>query len=238
MKVNRPPTQDETNTSTDSTKGSAKTTNATQDTEKERHAVTEFDKDAIFSLLKNHRRRIVLHYLAAHQGEVTIGTIAEYIAAIENDTTVRQLNSQQRKRVYVALYQCHLPMLDDYGVIDFNRPRGLLTLSPNARQLEPYLDDTVTETKSWSDYLTITVFGGLLYLFGGLLVGPGSWFTIVTVVGLLSSLTVLAVNDGRDEIIATVRASAQAAIPDSVQTVVRAGLEDGAATSEHTVADD
>mgnify|MGYP000197523233 CR=1 FL=1 len=96
--------------------------------------------DLTFEILKNPRRRLVLKYLRDSEDTVRIGTLAEHIAAIENDIEVRELNAQQRKRVYIGLYQCHLPKMDDAGIIDFNQSRGLIDLTEDATPLFDYID--------------------------------------------------------------------------------------------------
>lgn len=97
-------------------------------------------KDIVFDLLSSSRRRNVLTYMAEHGPKTTLPELAEHIAAKENDTEERLLSSQQRKRVYVALYQCHLPRMDDADVIDFVKNRGNVTLRPNAVQLYQYME--------------------------------------------------------------------------------------------------
>ena len=97
--------------------------------------------DQVFEILKNSRRRQTLHYLRENDNQATLGELAEHIAAIENDTTVQAISSSQRKRVYVGLYQCHLPKMDDTGVVEFDQHRGTIELGPNAEQLQPYLTD-------------------------------------------------------------------------------------------------
>ncbi|MFC6976838.1 hypothetical protein ACFQL1_22450 [Halomicroarcula sp. GCM10025709] len=98
--------------------------------------------DLIFEVLKNSRRREAIQYLREQDQRVSLGELAEHIAAIENDTTTKQLTSSQRKRVYVGLYQCHLPKMDDVGVVDFNQDRGHVTLTEQVQYFEPYLDYT------------------------------------------------------------------------------------------------
>lgn len=231
-------TAQESESAVNSTVASLDTTDSTRDADDDQQPVPDLDTDAIFHLLKNRRRRDVLRYLATNTGEVTIGAVAEHVAARENDIPVSQLTSQQRKRVYVALYQCHLPMMADYGVITFNRPRGLLELTPTAAQLEPYLNDTLTEQGQWSDYLTVTMFGGLLYLLGGLLVGFGSWFTTLTVVGLLVSVTVLALREGRDDIVEAVHDNVPDSLSRGLQSVLGGPLTDNEPVGNDSVADD
>ncbi len=97
-------------------------------------------KDQIFELLKNRRRRDVLEYLMSVDRTATLSELAEHIAAWENDIDVEALDSSQRKRVYVALYQTHLPKMDKAGIVDYDQDRGKITLSENAAVLEAYLD--------------------------------------------------------------------------------------------------
>lgn len=158
--------------------------------------VENLGKDTIFEQLTNPRRRDVLRFLRDNGGTATLSDVAEYVAARENDIPVSQLTSKQRKRVYVALYQCHLPMMDKAGVIDYNKARGVLVQKPEADQLERYLTDRVHGSERWSHYLSVTFLGGLMYLFGTVLLGPGSMFTTWTVFGLVAAVLVLSLLDG------------------------------------------
>ena len=96
--------------------------------------------DQVFGILKNQRRRYVLKYLHEADGQASLSDIAEQIAAWENDKEVRQISSSERKRVYVGLYQCHLPKMDGADVIDFNKPRGTIEIGKNADSVYTYLD--------------------------------------------------------------------------------------------------
>ncbi|MEF8973309.1 MAG: hypothetical protein V5A15_00350 [Haloarcula sp.] len=95
--------------------------------------------DLVFTILKNSRRRKVIEYLRQRDERSRMGDLAEHIAAIENDTEPRMLTSKQRKRVYVALYQCHLPTMDDADVVDFDADRGTIEFGEKAREFEAYL---------------------------------------------------------------------------------------------------
>jgi len=95
--------------------------------------------DLVFGILKNSRRREVLKYLRRREEPVGTGNLAEHIAASENETTPRELTSKQRKRVYVALYQCHLPKMDDAEVVDFDNDRGTVELGDDAIEFDAYL---------------------------------------------------------------------------------------------------
>jgi hypothetical protein len=101
---------------------------------------TSLATDTLFELLKNQRRRDALDYLRANDGWATLSDMAEHIAALENDVPVGEINSKQRKRVYIGLYQCHLPKMAAAGVVDFDKNRGTIGLADLAAQLYPYLD--------------------------------------------------------------------------------------------------
>lgn len=126
-------------------------------------------KDQIFHLLQNERRRLALRYLQGRDGEVKMRDVAEQVAAWQHDTTVEALDSDQRQRVYIPLYQNHLPKLDEKGVIEYNQSRGVVERTPIADQLDPYLADDesttacaaasvepTTETEPWPRYYLAT----------------------------------------------------------------------------------
>jgi DNA-binding transcriptional ArsR family regulator len=100
----------------------------------------ELSTETVFTVVKNRRRRDVLRYLREHDGETTLSDVAEHIAADENDISRQALSSDQRKRVYIALYQCHLPKMDDAGVVDFDKDRGDIVLRDRADRLFRYID--------------------------------------------------------------------------------------------------
>lgn len=106
----------------------------------------EWDIGEVFELLKNDRRRAIINFLKQQDDRTwTADELAEHIAALENDVTVSQLSSAQRKRVYIALYQFHLPKMDRQGVIDFDKARGTVELRDTAA-LDPFLTDADPES--------------------------------------------------------------------------------------------
>lgn len=165
-------------------------------------------KDVIFELLKNRRRREVLTYLLDREETVTLGELAEQIAAWENDTSVNALSSDQRKRVYVALYQTHLPKMDDAGIIDYDQDRGLITLSDNADLLMMYLDTDSHKQDRWDRwYAALSVVGAVVIVAGALGVPPASFVsttvlaTAVVVAFLLLSAVHVMVNHRVQQVI-------------------------------------
>ncbi|MFC4357793.1 ArsR family transcriptional regulator [Halobium salinum] len=154
----------------------------------------ELSKDEIFYLLKNRRRRDIVRYLMDNDGTATLSELAEHIAAWENDIEVQALNSGQRKRVYVALYQTHLPKLAENGIIEYERNRGDVELTENAELLKTYLEDDESERDPWSKrYAALSVTGALsigLLTVGGVSLGVSmTQFTVLlTAAFLVASL--------------------------------------------------
>jgi DNA-binding transcriptional ArsR family regulator len=158
-------------------------------------------KDVIFELLKNRRRREVLAYLLEADETVTLGELAEQIAAWENDTEVSALSSDQRKRVYVALYQTHLPKMDDAGIVEYDQDRGLISLSDNADLLMMYLDTDTHQQDRWDRWYAglsvvgIVLLGAALLGVPGLSAVPAAGLAAVVVAAFLAlSLAHVAVN--------------------------------------------
>ncbi|WP_226040731.1 hypothetical protein [Natrinema sp. DC36] len=120
-----------------------------------------FSKDDVFHLLQNERRRMVLRYLRGSDGPVRMRDVAEQVAAWEHDTTVEELTSTERQRVYIPLYQSHLSKLDEAGLIDYQQNRGIVERKPLADRVDKYLeldstdesvDETGPESPEWDDY--------------------------------------------------------------------------------------
>ncbi|MBV0925477.1 hypothetical protein KTS45_14815 [Halomicroarcula limicola] len=166
--------------------------------------VRDLAKDDIFHLLQNRRRRDALRYLEGEDEEVRMRDLAEQVAAWEHDTTVQALTSDERQRVYIALYQSHLPKLDDEGVIEYNQSRGIVKRTAVADQLSPYLDadeDDADESAEEPDGSNAPYYSGALGL-STLVVGSAAaglalpTMLAVTVVGLVALTLFTMVTNG------------------------------------------
>ena len=96
--------------------------------------------DDIYHLLQTQRRRDVLRYLRTADDRVRLRELAEQVAAWEQETTIDDLSSDERQRVYISLYQSHLPKLDTHGIVDYDKDRGWVEPTPYAERLYPYLE--------------------------------------------------------------------------------------------------
>ncbi len=107
----------------------------------------------VFDILRNSRRRAVLDHLRNGDGTSTLKELAERIAADENDLEIEQLSSQQRKRVYISLYQNHLQKMDGAGLIEYDQDRGTVELLEYST-LDPYLSGNDRDV-SWHRYVAL-----------------------------------------------------------------------------------
>jgi hypothetical protein len=105
--------------------------------------------DDIFEILSNHRRRMVLHYLQEQEDSVEVKQLAEAVAAMENGIEIEDLTSQQRKRVYVSLYQTHLPKMAEMSLIEYDRDEGTVQLSARSADINRYLSDDTDDSEPW-----------------------------------------------------------------------------------------
>ena len=113
----------------------------------------ELPRDEIFDVLSNERRQCILHYLKKQGGRrVDLRELVNHVAAWENDITLEQLDSAERKRVYTALRQSHLPKLEDSGLIEYDHMRGEIELKDQAREVQMYLEYVPANDIPWSQY--------------------------------------------------------------------------------------
>jgi len=123
----------------------------------------EIPKEDAFEILKNRRRRDILHYLKQNGSEAQVGKMAKQIAAWENDIHVDAVTSKQRKRLYTALYQSHLPKMDDVGILEYDQRRGTVELTGEGAELDVYLEFVPGNDINWSQhYLALTAISSAL----------------------------------------------------------------------------
>jgi hypothetical protein len=145
----------------------------------------------MFDILKNKRRRRVVNYLQKNDDVAVLNDLAERIAADENNIPINQLSSDQRKRVYIGLYQCHLPKMDAVGIVDYNKSRGLIKTSDNFDKIVSVIEQTNAglddEDEASFGKLKPAMVVGFAGLVGSLIVSITSisgWTTGIIAVGL------------------------------------------------------
>ena len=109
-------------------------------------------RDDVFDVLANRRRRYALHYLRRQGEAVALSDLAEAIAAWETGKATADLSSKERKRIYTALQQFHLPKMDEKGLLVHDRHRGVVSLVETTTGLDVYLDVVPANEIPWGLY--------------------------------------------------------------------------------------
>ncbi|AGB39960.1 DUF7344 domain-containing protein [Natronococcus occultus] len=159
-------------------------------------ADAQLSDDARFYLLQSNRRREAIEYLLSVDETVRISTLARHVAAVEHGTSTAEVTSEQYQRLYVPLYQLHLPKLDEHGVIEYRKERGLIDPTPTLAEFRPYLDpddgtdvgasDDGSQNRAGGDwYIAATAGGGLLLALATIGIVPLSGEAVgVLIIGL------------------------------------------------------
>lgn len=144
----------------------ARSPDASESVTAEADGSTTLSPDDVFEILSNHRRRMVLYYLRHHGNSSTVNELADEIAAMENELSVDEITSQQRKRVYVSLYQTHLPKMDDHDVLEYDQDEGAVSLGPQSATIDRYLGGGAVSSNPWTlRHFAIVLFGGTILVF-------------------------------------------------------------------------
>jgi hypothetical protein len=148
---------------------------------------SRFTTDEAYEILSYKRRRYAVHYLKQVDEPISVQELAEQVAAWEHDKPIEALDSQERKRVYVSLYQSHLSTLDEVGVVEYDDDRGEVALSETTREADIYLEVVSERNIPWGYfYLGLTVAFAVLL---GLVYFDVSMFSEVSMLAL-SVLTI------------------------------------------------
>ncbi|SEW04223.1 DUF7344 domain-containing protein [Natrinema salifodinae] len=105
----------------------------------------ELSANTILELLANRRRRYLLYALRGREDPIELSTLAETVAGWEHDVPPDEVAKNEYKSVYVSSVQCHVPKLDDAGVVDHDEDNHTVVLADNFKQLEPYLQVVVKD---------------------------------------------------------------------------------------------
>ena len=156
----------------------------------------DISSDVVYGLLADKRRRYLIHHLKQVDGPVSVGDLAEQVAAWENDKAVDEITSKERKRVYISIYQSHLPTLAKEGVVEYDEDRRVVGLSPSMTDREIYLEVVPSGSLPWSlFYVGLVVADAVLVVLAWLEVYPfdlvsGIGWAVVVLVTFAATATV------------------------------------------------
>lgn len=153
----------------------------------------ELTQAELFDVFSNARRRRTVQYLKRQGGSCDLAPLVEQVAAWENDIHPDEVTRTQRRRVYISLYQTHLPMLEEHGIVDWDPDDHAIELLPGDDVFEPYLDHRLENQRPWHRlYASVTALGVIALVLSWLSIGPLTT-TVAPAIALALCLLVLAV---------------------------------------------
>lgn len=125
---------------------------------------SELSRDELFEVLGNRRRQYVLASLKhSENGEIDFSELVTRVAALENEVPLDHVESDDRKSVYVGLRQTHLPKMDDYNLVEYDRDRGTVEIDDAAEKAQMYLEYVPENDIPWAHhYLGLSTILGVI----------------------------------------------------------------------------
>ena len=96
----------------------------------------ESTEEMVFSVLATARRREALRFLEEQGGETSLNELTAHLGEQEGRD---RNNRDELKAVYVSLIQNHIPLLEEAGIVEYNKERRLVRLTDRAAVVLPYL---------------------------------------------------------------------------------------------------
>lgn len=156
-------------------------------------AEPQLSRAELFDVFSNARRRMAVRYLASQNGACDLSSVVEQVAAWENDVEATDVTRPQRRRVYISLYQTHLPMLADHGIVDWDPEAHRIELECNKRRFEPYLGRLDDGRRTWARTYAALTTGAVVSVSAVFLIaGPNSSTLLALATMAFASLFLIA----------------------------------------------
>ncbi|MBX0297238.1 DUF7344 domain-containing protein [Haloarcula nitratireducens] len=132
----------------------------------------------LYDVFANRRRRYALHYLQQVDERASFGEMAEQIAAWEHGKSPHEVTSHERKYVYSALQQRHLPKMHDIGLVEFDKRAGSVEPTPVLDDIDVYAEVVGKRNVPWGVYFPVlSGVHSVLLAFVGLDLAPLTLFS-------------------------------------------------------------
>ncbi|WP_049924366.1 DUF7344 domain-containing protein [Halopiger djelfimassiliensis] len=92
-------------------------------------------------VLDSDRRQAVIRRLLDADGPTRVHTLVGRLADDEDDATVVTTILELRQRIHVSLCRTHLPVLESYGIVAYDRERGVVSPGVTLSAIEVALED-------------------------------------------------------------------------------------------------
>lgn len=110
----------------------------------------ELSEEVIFDVLSSDRRRFVLSHLLEGDGTATLNELARELGAREYETSPDELSDTQRRRLYVSLYQTHVPKMEHYDIVEYDADSGVVSATELAREVNRYRGPCTADGPPWT----------------------------------------------------------------------------------------
>lgn len=163
----------------------------------------DLTKDDVLDLLSNSRRRYVIYFLEQWNGSATLNELAYNIASRETGVPVDELSEDDKRRVYISLYQTHLPKLDLYDLVDYDKDERTVELAESAHDIGDYFFPDRGTGRRWSTYyLSLAAVGIAVGLVGAVAVVDATlalWVALLVLVAIAAVAVYQRSNEGDDD---------------------------------------
>jgi hypothetical protein len=128
-------------------------------------------EEEIYDILSNSRRRAALQQLTGSgEGTMSLRELSVRLASEESNQSPPP--QRLRESVYSSLQQTHLPLLDELGVIRYDRATHTISLCDCAREVGRYMEETPYHGITWGELYRGLGIASLLVVLAALLEAP------------------------------------------------------------------
>lgn len=140
--------------------------------------------DLLFEILSNPRRRRLIYLLTAYDGSGDLREIAREIAAAEGEGPVE---TDHYRRVYISLYQTHIPKLERNGIVEYAPDEQEVTATDRIYRVVSILFD-VQRYPWWTIYVGLAAVITIVFIFSVTMYRPDDQFTFAFAIGSIMLL--------------------------------------------------
>lgn len=94
-------------------------------------------QDALFEVLSNHRRRILLGLLRRSDVPIALADAVREVVEREHDHRLEELSDQAIENVHISLHHVHVPKLVTAGLVAYDADRRTLELAVSPERILP-----------------------------------------------------------------------------------------------------
>jgi hypothetical protein len=133
---------------------------------------SSLSEEQIYEVLSNSRRRGAFQQLAVG-GERTMSVRELSVRLATEESGQSPPPRGLRESVYSSLHQTHLPLLDELGVVSYDRDARTVSLCEHAHEVGRYMEVTPHRGVTWAELYRGLGILSLLVVLAALLEAPG-----------------------------------------------------------------